>query len=139
MLPSTMSSLELPWVVIGTRGSDHVRIELIDHEPDDWFRTRVKVACGVWSGIFRWDFHKGELQQFAEQVGELYKTLSGSARLMPLEPNVELEMTGNGKGHVFVSGRARAEFDSGTHVVFRFEVDQTQLPIIRQSLLLIDP
>lgn len=134
-----MSSLELPWVVIGTRGSDHVRIELIGYEPDEWFRTRVKVVCGVWSGIFRWDFHKGELQQFAQEVGQLYKALIGTAKLIPLEPNVELEMSGDGDGHVVVSGKARAELHSGTHVVFRLKVEQTQLPIIRQSLLLIDP
>lgn len=126
-------------VLIGHGEFDHVAIEVTGARGEDWFAANVRVASGIWSGGFRWEFHKGELHQFAEELDQLYRTLLGTAKLIPMEPNLELEMTGDGKGHITVKGQARAEFGTGTYLTFRLEVDQTELPIIVKSLLAADP
>ena len=82
----------------------------------------------MWSGAFECEFHAGELHQFGEETQQLYVTLDGTAKLMPMEPNLELKLTGDGKGPVVVAGKAVAEWHTGTHLIFNFSLDQTQLP-----------
>jgi len=126
-------------IVIGKAESDHVSIEVASHSPDGWTGTKVRVVCGTWKGSFDWDFQTGELGRFGEEVQQLYETLSGSASLDPLEPNLKLRMTGDGKGHTKVEGHAEAEFYTRTHLVFTLSLDQTELPAIVRSLMAADP
>jgi hypothetical protein len=95
----------------------------------------AEIACGVWRGAFGCEFYSGELHRFGEEVQELYRAMNGNAKLEPIEPNLSLELTGDGRGHIAVAGRASAEFYSGTHLVFHFSLDQTQLPAIAAALL----
>lgn len=134
-----MSDLNSKRVLIGHGDFDHVAIDVTGASGENWFTANVRVASGIWSGHFRWQFHKGELHQFTAEVDQLYRTLSGAAKLIPMEPNLELEMIGDGKGHITVKGQARAEFGTGTYLTFGLEVDQTELPIIVKSLLAADP
>jgi hypothetical protein len=122
-------------IVIGHSESERVSIELVGPRADDWVVARVEIACGVWKGAFKCEFYSGELHRFGEEIQQLYRTLDGTAKLSPTEPNLTLELTGDGKGHIAVSGRAAAEFYTGTHLVFKFPLDQTQLPAIAGALL----
>ncbi|MGA3237191.1 MAG: hypothetical protein ABSG03_12865 [Bryobacteraceae bacterium] len=56
-----------------------------------------------------------------------------------MEPNLVLKMVGDGRGHISVEGKAQPEFYSGTYLVFRFSLDQTELPPIATALLGADP
>ena len=76
----------------------------------------------------------GELRRFAQEIDALRRKLSGTAELNPLEPNLRLALTGDGKGHVRVDGTARIHFDTGTRLDFSFEIDQTFLADIAQAL-----
>jgi hypothetical protein len=134
-----MSWLNTGRILIGHREFDHVAIEVTGPAGENWYSADVRIASGVWQGVFGWQFYKGELKQFAKEINQLYRTLSGTAKLIPMEPNLELEMAGDGKGHIIVNGKARAEFNTGTYLAFRLEFDQTELPTIVQSLLAADP
>ena len=79
-------------------------------------------------------FNKGELARFAEEIRRLHHDLVGTARLDPIEPNLVLTLTGDGKGHVLVDGVARNHFVSGTQLMFKFGIDQTYLKGIADSL-----
>jgi hypothetical protein len=129
-----MCCLDTGSILIGHSQFDHVAIKITGAAGENWFSADVRIACGIWQGVFRWQFYKGELQQFAHELDRLYQTLSGTAKLIPMEPNLELEMAGDGKGHVIVKGKACAEFGTGTYLVFRLELDQTELPTIVKSL-----
>jgi hypothetical protein len=131
-----MAGLNSNRILIGHGESDHVAIEVTGPTGET---ANVRVVSGIWSGDFRWHFHKGELHRFAQELDQLYRALSGAAKLIPMEPNLELEMIGDGKGHIAVKGRARAEFGTGTHLTFRLDVDQTDLPNIVKSLFAADP
>jgi hypothetical protein len=69
----------------------------------------------------------------------LLGNLSGTARLYPIEPNVSMTLAGDGKGHITVKGLAQNTFGSGTQFNFCFEIDQTYLTKIVNSLLAADP
>ena len=122
-------------IVIGESNSEHVIIELLGPDVDGWTGARIDVACGVWSGTFECDFHAGELHQFGREIQQLYRALDGTAELTPIEPNLEVRLTGDGKGHIAVSGKAVAEFHMRTYLTFEFSLDQTQLPAIAAALL----
>jgi hypothetical protein len=50
---------------------------------------------------------QGELSRFARELRIHHEQLKGEAILAPLEPNLELSVAGDGKGHVEVKGTAR--------------------------------
>ena len=84
-------------------------------------------------------FVQGELSRFAQQVQNLHKHLHGKATLEPMEPNLRLSLSGDGKGHVEVTGMARNQFHTGTKLTFRMDLDQTYLPAIAKALANLDP
>lgn len=116
-------------VLIGSEGADHVLIT-----PSDSVHADVEVRCDGWSGRTRTYFGKGELGHFAQEILRLHRDLVGTAELNPLEPNIVLTLSGDGKGHIAVDGTARNDFASGTKLTFRFIIDQTFLEGIAQAL-----
>ncbi len=82
---------------------------------------------------------QGELSGFAQQVHNLHKHLHGKATLDPMEPNLRLSPSGDGKGHVEISGVACNHFHTGTELAFKMQLDQTYLSGIAKALANIDP
>lgn len=122
-----------PEIVIGTKGGDYVSIQILGR-----WSANIGVRCDGWSGDIRGTFFKGELLGFAEEISRLYRDLTGTAQLKPLEPNITLTLTGDGKGHVTVEGTARNHFQTDTLLKFQFTIDQTYLKSIGESLTAAD-
>jgi hypothetical protein len=101
--------------------------------------AEIEFQCDGWSGRVQSNFMKGELARFAEEVRRLHRDLVGVARLEPLEPNIVLSLTGDGKGHVTVDGVGQNDFQRSTRLTFKFVIDQTYLPGIAYSLSEADP
>jgi hypothetical protein len=87
----------------------------------------------------KWSFSKGELAAFAREIEVLDRDLRGTAQLQPHEPNITLELTGDGKGHVSVQGRLQNQFERRNTLSCDFEIDQTYLAGIARSLHDADP
>jgi len=121
-------------IVIGDKGADCVSLKVGGPSPKGWSRAEIEVRCDGWTGTMRGSFMKGELARFAEEIRRLHHDLVGTARLDPIEPNLVLTLTGDGKGHVLVDGVARNHFVSGTQLMFKFGIDQTYLKGIADSL-----
>jgi hypothetical protein len=133
-----MSWLQSGLIVIGKTGSEHVSIIVTDRpDSEGWMTATLEVSAGAWGGACGAWFHQGELRQFASEIEKLYDSLTGTAVLDPLEPYLELNLTGDGKGHVLVSGQAQDH--PGAILKFRFELDQTELPAIVAALRTADP
>ncbi len=81
---------------------------------------------------------KGELGRFAQEIRRLHRTLSGSTELHPIEPNLTLILSGDGKGHIVAQCTAHNLFET-TRLNFTFEIDQTYLTDIARALSEIDP
>jgi hypothetical protein len=114
-------------------------LEISKRSYEGWHRANIEIRCDGWRGNVREDFRKGELSRFAEEIRQLYHDLLGTARLDPLEPNVTLTLTGDGKGHITVAGVARNDFVRKVFLNFQFSIDQTYLPAIADSLSDADP
>jgi hypothetical protein len=127
-------------VLIG--GADGNRVSIrscTKNGSEGWFDTEIEVRCDGWRGKFGASFMQSELSLFAQQVQNLHKHLHGKATLEPMEPNLTLSLSGDGKGHVEVTGVARNQFHTGTKLTFKMELDQTYLPAIAKALANIDP
>jgi hypothetical protein len=86
-----MSFVHTPQAVIGHAEAERVTIEVVERGLGNWGTANVAVTCGVWSGVFQWQFYRGELRRFGEQLLELHRILSGCANLDPLDPNLTLK------------------------------------------------
>jgi len=126
-------------VVIGNKGADFVSLKVGGRDHEGWSRAEIEVHCGGWTGSMNGSFSKGELAHFAQEVRRLHRDLLGTARLHPIEPNLTLTLTGDGKGHIAVDGIARNDFATGTQLTFRLTIDQTYLEAIADSLSDVDP
>jgi hypothetical protein len=104
-----------------------------------WFHANVSVQSAVWSGKLRAEFRAGELRQYGLEIERLYEELKGRAELRPIEPFLEMNFEGDGRGHILVSGTACDRVGAGTRLEFEFELDQTQLPSIAKALIQADP
>jgi hypothetical protein len=82
---------------------------------------------------------KKEKSVLSPRNWRLEMNLSGAAQFRPLEPNLLLVISGDGKGHINVKGEAQATLGSGTHLEFQFEIDQTYLKDLAKALLAADP
>jgi hypothetical protein len=126
-------------VLIGSEGGDHVSIIRGKPDREGWSKAEIEVRCDGWTGRFLGSFQSGELARFACEVRKLVRTLNGSAKLHPMDPNIDLALIGDGKGHVKVEGEAQNNFASGTKLIFEFEIDQTYLIRIAEALEEADP
>ncbi len=127
-------------ILIGKSGAEHVTIEITEPlNQDRWLEGNLDVRVGPWCGRSRVLFYQGELNRFAAQIERLYSDLVGPAELHPMEPYLEMRLCGNGRGSILLEGKAQDSPVPGTYLVFRLQIDQTDLPAIAASLRTADP
>jgi hypothetical protein len=129
-------------VLIGDAAAQHVLIRplarshpgLFDHLDGNWIDCEVQVAVGGFRGQFRADLRTEEFAAFLTEVLALHGTLEGVATFTTMEGQLDLTLTGDGKGHVHVQGTAVDEPETRNQLEFGFDIGQTQLPQIAQCL-----
>lgn len=126
-------------IVVGRPTGEHVSIRITDQLDEYWFIGTLEVSVGPWNGCCKASFRRGELRGFAAKVEGLYKDLTGTAELATTEPYLEIKLSGDGKGHFEVKGRARESFTDEAYLAFDFAIDQTELPAIARDLRIADP
>ncbi len=124
-----------PEIIIGSKGSDYVSLKIISGpDREGWYQAEIEVRCDGFSNTIRGQFWEDTLADFAKQVRELQANLIGPAILNPLEPNIELTLKGDGKGHINVTGVAQNHFERRTRLHFEFNIDQTYLKSIADDI-----
>jgi hypothetical protein len=129
-------------ILIGDAEGQHVLIQplfrshpgLFDYWDGNWIECDVHVAAGGFRGKFRASLRAEEFLSFLEAIRGLNTALEGTASFATMEEQVALSLNGDGKGHIRVSGEALDAVGIGNRLRFEFEVDQTYLPAICQSL-----
>ena len=121
-------------VLIGLPEGDHVLFLNWRRASEGWICAEADVRCGPWHGRIKVEFYMDELFKFGEEVRRLYRDLKGTAKLNPIESDIKLELTGNGRGEIEVTGVARSQFAIDSQLSFRFLIDQTFLPNIADGL-----
>jgi hypothetical protein len=129
-------------VLIGDSSAQHVLIRplsrshpgLFDECDGNWIVCELEIASGGFRGSFRADLRSEEFSAFLEQAQGLVHTLEGSASLTTMEGQIAVFLTGNGKGTIRVHGEAIDEAGGVNRLQFAFDIDQTYLGPICQSL-----
>lgn len=129
-------------ILIGDPGGQHVLIRplfrshpgLFDRWDGNWIDCELQIVAGCFRGGFRADLRSEEFQTFLEEVEGLSRTLEGTASFTTMEGQIALSLTGDGKGHVRVTGEGIDAAGIGNRLQFAFEIDQTHLPPICESL-----
>lgn len=109
-----------------------------DYWDGNWLLSPIEVVVGGFTGRVQAGLRADELVSFREQLQELHRTLEGEAKLESLENWLILVATGDGLGHVEVTGAARDEPGMGNELRFGFTSDQTFLPEIIDALLQVE-
>ena len=117
--------------------SKHERVEVTvsgyerqpsgDYHDDNWLTVKVSLAVGGFSGRFQASFLTAELMEFRDQLAALYKGLNGEAKLVTMETQLQLTLTGNGRGGISLKGEAWDRPGIGNRLVFGLDLDQTHL------------
>jgi hypothetical protein len=125
--------------LIGMKSGDHVLIEPNPKVVSGGFQAEITVRCGPWNGRYTAHFMVGELNKFGKDVEHVYNNEKCAAALKPLDPYLVMTLTGDGHGHIEVSGEARQKPGIKTGLEFHFEMEQEELKVAGRSLVLADP
>jgi hypothetical protein len=117
--------------------SEHERIEVDivryerpaagEYYDDNWLSTKVRVQAGGFRGQVDAAVLTGELGAFLTALRPLYETLRGSAEFSTMEQQLHLHLTGDGKGHITLTGEVLDQPGIGNRLHFTLQLDQTQL------------
>ncbi|HSZ34977.1 MAG TPA: hypothetical protein VK772_16790 [Puia sp.] len=76
----------------------------------------------------------GQIFEFFDQLHKCYKSLSGSAKLVSYEKNLELNIVFDQLGHVKIAGYLRAKMSEENQLIFNLSGDQSYLSETLSSL-----
>jgi hypothetical protein len=129
-------------ICIGSLSGEHVSIEVIGYEfpestdVDDgnWLISVISVRAGIWQGRIRALLRTEDFPEFSRQIKELYQNPIASAKFGTMEEWLELTFTSDRYGHINVEGSALDDPGIGNELRFHFQIDQSFLPAILESL-----
>jgi hypothetical protein len=118
-------------------GTEHQRVEVTvsgyerqpsgDYDDDNWLNVEVFLAVGGFRGRFVASFTTVELLAFRDELATLQASLKGEAKLVTLETQLLLILTGNDRGGISLKGEAYDQPGIGNHLHFGLDLDQTHL------------
>ncbi|CAH1191241.1 conserved hypothetical protein [Candidatus Nitrotoga sp. BS] len=105
-----------------------------DYQDDNWLTVEVSLAVGGFRGRFQASFLTAEITEFRDQLVALNKSLKGEAKLVTIETQLLLSLTGNGRGGISLKGEAWDQPGVGNQLAFGLNLDQTHLANTLQQL-----
>jgi hypothetical protein len=114
---------------------ERIEVEVLGYEratvgeywDDNWLRVEIQVAAGELRGKAAAAFITSELSKFLSELRPLFETLKGKAEFATIEEQLKLQLVGDGKGHIGLTGEIADQRGIGNRHLFAFEVDQSQL------------
>ena len=100
----------------------------------NWLNTLIEVKAGAFSGSFKADFMTTDFQRFKNELEILYNNLNGKADFKSLENQVEINIKGNGFGHLEAACRLMDKVGTGNELECELFFDQTQIPKMLKDL-----
>ena len=122
-------------IALGNNGSSTIQISPTSKiSSEDWFQADIEIKVNCFSGKINAFFESGDLTRFYHDVIKLNKTLKGKAELLPREDQFKLSLVADNLGHISVEGHAYEKACYGNCLNFEFELDQTYLLELIDSL-----
>jgi hypothetical protein len=100
----------------------------------NWARARVRLAVEGFVADVSAFFDKEDFVNFYGELQRLDRTLSGTAKLEPLDQQVSLALTVDARGHLKLEGHVWSRAACGNKLSYSLEVDQTYLKEPLQQL-----
>ena len=91
------------------------------------YRALLSIRSGSF-GLFEHAFYFEALDQFLEDLKNVYSALAGSAVLKTAYEKSHIEVAATSLGHIQVSGLVQEHGSQSQEVRFGFTIDQTFLP-----------
>ncbi len=131
--------------MLGSLDSQYVRVDVRswmypnrdDSSDGNWLTVHVDLVTGPFTGSYVASWRAEFIPPFRAQLEELYRTLEGTATLVPdWERSLTITLTGDGRGHVAISGKACPDIGArGPELSFWLPaIDQTYLPDLIASV-----
>jgi hypothetical protein len=98
-----------------------------DYHDDNWLTVKIGVRAGGFHGKADATILTFEVAAFTAELQMLFAALKGSARFRTLEGQLSLELTGDGKGHIELTGEVEDKAGIGNRLRFTLQIDQSQL------------
>ena len=89
--------------------------------------AHVQIQSGGFTGNADLWLDVSDFARFAPEVQRLYETLKGDACFRTTENQIGLVLKGDGRGHIDLSGRLLDRCGDGNELLFKLDLDQTQL------------
>jgi hypothetical protein len=96
--------------------------------------AEITLASGGFRAKYEADLRTTEFVSFREELVPLYRNLTGTASFTPMEPWLEVEVAGDGRGHFRAVCVARDDFVEDREFRFTVSFDQTELAEVIRSL-----
>lgn len=108
--------------------------ESLEYWDGNWLTAEISISSGTFKGHFEAFLRTNEFASFRRELQALYESLNGSASFEPMEPWLEINVTGDGKGHFVARCVARDDLADDRRFHFSTMVDQTELAIVLDGL-----
>ena len=121
----------------GQLEKDRIEVDVLNYErqpigdywDDNWLNVNITIQAGGFSGNAEANIITSELERFLAELKPLYETLSGTAVFKTLEEQLDLQLIGDGKGHIELNGIVADQAGIGNRLHFTLHFDQTQLRV----------
>jgi hypothetical protein len=117
-------------VVLEVRGRERPSSNYSDD--GNWLVTRIDVQVGAFSAAIATSLRADELARLRADLEQLHAAIEGEAAFHAMEGSLELDLRGDGLGHINVIGCLRDRRDTALH--FSLDVDRTYLPPMVEAL-----
>lgn len=92
------------------------------------------VRIGGFRAEFAAQLRAEEFSSFRSGVAALHESLRGNAQFATMEEQLLLDVSGDGRGHIRLQGRARDRAGSSNALSFEIDFDQTYLAATLRQL-----
>jgi hypothetical protein len=126
----------------GQSEQERVEVDVLRYErpltgddwDDNWLTVEISVQAGGFRGKVVAAIITSELQKFLSELRPLYEKLSGSVKFETMEGQLDLQLVGDGKGHIELHGELADQAGIGNRLHFSLQFDQSQLGVSIREL-----
>jgi hypothetical protein len=129
-------------VTIRGSGSDVLRIVVqgrshprsTDYWDGNWITVEIEVHAGRFRGRYPACLRTTDFLGLKDNLAEAHRSLKASIEFEPMEEQLAMRISGDGRGHFTAECRAQDEAGIGNVLEFELHFDQTEIPPVLRSL-----
>jgi hypothetical protein len=113
---------------------DMILITMKSITNDGWIESDVEIKAGGFTGSYNAAFMVYDFSLFRDQLKLIYDDLNGIAKFISLEGQLQINIKGDGLGHLMADCIAMEKVGYGNELRFQIDFDQTYIPMLLKQL-----